>query len=341
MLKTTLGLLMMGTTAFANTNEFQERLKTLAAESDGRVGICIWDFTQEKPTCINGDQRFQLQSVMKLVVAAAVMDRVDLKLMQLNELIVVQPEDASPGPQDFANLVRSKGSVKVPIEDLIQRSVVDSDSTSVDILLKHIGGPKAVQKFLQQNNLKEIRIDRNERDVQADSVGLKWKSAFANTEAFESAVKALPEKDRDAAWTEHLKDDRDTSTPLAMASFLKLLASGKLLSEASTTKLIGLMKMTKTGPDRLMAGAPKEWSLAHRTGTGRTWKGVNAATNDVGVLFAPDGRKIALAAFVVESKRSGELRANIIAKAARLAVASSYFDFARSTQLSNPKEVFK
>ena len=35
--------------------------------------------------------------------------------------------------------------------------------------------------------------------------------------------------------------------------------------------------------------ASSGWILAHKTGNSSAWKGVTAATNDVGILTAPDG----------------------------------------------------
>ncbi len=239
--------------------------------------------------------------------------------MRLDDRIVVRPEDASPGPQDFAELVKSKGSLSCSVEELVRRAVIDSDSTSVDVLLKRLGGPATVQKFLDQKQMKGIQIDREERFVQADSLGLKWRSDYSDAEKFDAAMKALTEKDRDKAWQAHLVDKRDSSTPLAMVDFLNQLASGSLLSAASTEKILSIMKSVKTGPGRLMAGVPENWSIAHKTGTGRSWKGMNAATNDVGLLFSPDGGKIAIAAFVTESRQSDANRARVIAQMARFA----------------------
>jgi beta-lactamase class A len=46
-------------------------------------------------------------------------------------------------------------------------------------------------------------------------------------------------------------------------------------------------------------------------------------TNDVGILTAPDGRRIAVAAFVAESRAGQAERAAVIAAAAR-AITAAY-----------------
>jgi beta-lactamase class A len=52
---------------------------------------------------------------MKLIAAAAVMEAIDHKQTRLSDVVVVRPEDASPGPQEFADLVRSKGALSTTV----------------------------------------------------------------------------------------------------------------------------------------------------------------------------------------------------------------------------------
>lgn len=316
-----LGLLLLstlGSHAFAGSPSAAARFEALAKSTDGRVGICALDTPGAAPSCVNGDQNFSIQSVMKLVVTAAVMDAVDRGRLRLDDVIVVKPAHASPGPQDFANLVKAKGSLATPIEELMRRAVVDSDSTSVDVLLDHIGGVEVVGTFLKRNGIGGLRVDRNERQLQAESVGLAWRAEFADEKAFDAALKALPTEKRDAAWNAYVKDPRDTATPRGMVAFLDALAHGRLLSAASTRKLLDVMESTVTGPRRLRAGVPKDWRIGHKTGTSRGWKGMVAATNDVGILTSPSGKRIPIAVFVADSKRTTAEREAVIAAAARI-----------------------
>lgn len=320
-------LLLISTTLQAKTtvvrNELPAKLQRLVAASDGRIGICALELSANEATCVHGDQRFPLQSVMKLVVAAAVMDAVDRGRMRLDAIVVVKPQDTSPGPQEFADLVRSKGQLPTTVEELMRRAVVDSDSTGVDVLVERLGGAAAVQAFLKRKGFEGIRIDRDERHLQAESLGLTWRTDYADNRRFEAAVREVSSAARDAAAKAYASDPRDTATPMGMVAFLKALASGQLLSPTSTSKLLSVMEATATGKDRLRAGLPQGWSLGHKTGTSRTWRGVTAVTNDVGILTAPEGAKIAVAVFVAESKGSDRERAAAIANVAR-SIARAY-----------------
>jgi beta-lactamase class A len=312
-----LAAVIAGNGSFVDRGALQKALQNLAAASDGKVGICALDKQGAEPVCVHGSDPLPLQSVMKLVASAAVMDLVDQKKLRLEDTILIKPEHNSPGPQEFADLVRKKGQYPASIEELIRRSIVDSDSTSIDVLLDHIGGTATVQDFLKRKKLEGMRIDRNERTLQSDFSGLTWQASYAAPGKFEAAMNAVPAAQRDQALANYLKDPRDTATPAGMVKFLKSLASGQLLSETSTKKLLSIMEMTATGQDRLRAGLPNSWKIGHKTGTSFTWKGRAATTNDVGILTTPDGSSLAIAVFISDSRQSNSERAAIMAKAAQ------------------------
>jgi beta-lactamase class A len=77
------------------------------------------------------------------------------------------------------------------------------------------------------------------------------------------------------------------------------------------------MTKTRSFPDRPRAGLPNGWLVAHNTGSGSTWRGVTSATNDVGILMAPDASSFVVAVLIADSKASDHDRAALIAKVAR------------------------
>ena len=81
-----------------------------------------------------------------------------------------------------------------------------------------------------------------------------------------------------------------------------------------------MMAQTTTFPDRLKAGVSSGWTLAHKTGTSGTWRGVTAATNDVGVLTSPAGRPLSVAVFIADSRASSDDRARLMSSLARAVV---------------------
>ncbi len=317
-----LGLILPATTLTAgslDTKALQLDFERLAHGFDGRVGVCA--VADSGKACINESQRFSLQSVVKLVVAMAVMNAVDSHLLRLDTPVSVHKEDLSLFVEPIANIVNAQGVFQTTIGDLIRRAIVDSDSAANDILLRRLGGPQIVQAFLDRKGIAGVRVDRDERHLQTEIVGLTWKPEYVDEEVLDKAIKAVPEAVRDAAEHRYQTDVRDTATPAGMAALLQLMANGTLLSPSSWRYLIGVMKQTVTFPDRLKAGTAPGWTIAHKTGTSGTWKGTVIATNDVGILRAPDGGSVIVVAFIADSRAPEKHRAAVMANVARAVIA--------------------
>jgi hypothetical protein len=61
----------------------------------------------------------------------------------------------------------------------------------------------------------------------------------------------------------------------------------------------------------------------HKTGTSGTEHGVTFATNDVGLITLPDGRRLSLAVFVTDSKADEATRDAVIARIAKAAYSAA------------------
>ncbi len=298
--------------------ELQRDLERLSAGFDGVVGACAVD--SSGAACINADRRFPLQSVMKLPVALAVMDRVDHRGWRLDDKVLVRRQDLSLFVQPLAALV-SKQGYETTVGDLVRRAIVDSDSAATDILIDRLGGPRQVQAFLKRSGASGVRIDRDERHLQTEILGLTWRPEYIDAAVLDKAIAAAPAGERTAAYHRYQADPRDTATPRGMAGLLQRLATGGLLSPDSTRFVLDVMAGTVTFPDRLKAGVPAGWELGHKTGTSGSWQGVTAATNDVGVLKAPDGGSVLVVVFIRDSRAPSATRAALMASIAAATTA--------------------
>lgn len=301
-----------------DTGSLQRDLNTLAQGFDGRVGVCIQAANGE--ACLRAGERFPMQSVMKLLVGLAGMDAVDRQVWRLDETVIIHQRDLSLYVQPLAALVGPNG-YRTTIGDLIRRAIIDSDSAAADILIARLGGPSAVQSVLRRKGIEEIRLDRDERHLQTEIIGIAWRPEYVDAGVLDRATASTPEAERDRAFAKYLTDPRDTSTPRAMASLLSNLGRGSLLSSSSTAYLLQAMKECATFPDRLKAGVSAGWEIYHKTGTSGAWKGVIAASNDVGILKAPDGTRIPISVFLADSKASSAANASLMARIAAAAIA--------------------
>ena len=229
----------------------QQQLSMLVTTKSADVGIAAIDLKTGETVSVRGNRTYPMASTVKLAVAATYLSYVENGERSLDETI---------GGRSAASLMRAM--------------IVRSDNRATDLLLRNLGGPSTVQKWLEWHKVDGMRIDRT--------------------------IAQLLHAKRD------LYEDLDSSTPLAMATFLKRLDKGELLKPQSRNYLLDLMAQCTTGSNRMKALLPAG-SVAHKTGT------LNCYTSDVGFFRLPDGRRVAIAIFA----RGGSNRPRAIAEAAR------------------------
>ena len=91
-------------------------------------------------------------------------------------------------------------------------------------------------------------------------------------------------------------DPRDTSTPHALGTGYRNLLTGDVLAEPQRQQLEDWLRGNETSS--LRAGLPQGWTTADKTGNGDY-----GSTNDIGIAYGPDGRRLLLA---VMTRTSGD-----------------------------------
>lgn len=107
------------------------------------------------------------------------------------------------------------------------------------------------------------------------------------------------------------------ATPSGAVELLAALQARRGLSADSQKLLLKLLTESIPGAKRLKGQLPAETIVAHKTGTGGTRNGVTSATNDIGLITLPDGRHLAVAVFVSDSKADLNTREAVIAEIAK------------------------
>lgn len=294
-----------------------DEIGTIAERAQpGVLDVAVQNLDGGEMWAWNGQKSFPMQSVFKMPLGGAVLAEVDAGRLNLDEVITIREQDISPPLSPIADAWPEVSTYTV--RELLTRAVSGSDNTAADVIMRRIGGPGVVQSWLRLEGVKEIRVDRYERELQPEAQGLaSFRIAWKGWPAWKAARDAVPEAGRRAAVDRYLSDPRDTSTSIGMLNFLRKLDSGELLSPASTKLLLKLMTETTTGQDRLKAGLPKGARLAHKTGTSATDFGLTPATNDVGIVTLKDGRRYAVVVFLASSPQTDAARAATIADVMR------------------------
>jgi beta-lactamase class A len=228
----------------------------------GRVGVFAFESSTGASIEHRADERFAMCSTFKWALAAAVLARVDRSKLALEQPVPYSERDLL----SYAPVTRAHvGEGRMTIEALAHAAVVVSDNTAANLLLSQVGGPQDVTQFLREIGDKVTRLDRNEPTLNTNLVG----------------------------------DERDTTSPRAMAKSLRTVLTGSVLSLASRERLIGWLVECQTGLSRLRAGLPATWKVGDKTGTGE-----NGACDDVAITWPPKGAPWLIASFMSGSSAS-------------------------------------
>jgi beta-lactamase class A len=260
-------------------------LTRITANVRGTVGICAQHIETQHRIAYNADTRFPMASVFKLPVAVYLLTLADRGLLRLDQLIDVQPGDISPGSGLIQSLLFHPG-LQLSIANLLELTLVISDNTASDMLLRVVGGPPAVTQFLRECDLKAIRVDRFTKHLVADKYGL---GEFAppgewSLERYRTRFAQLTAAELTAATVAFSDDERDSMTPAAMIDLLVQIATPGLLSASHRSLLLEIMQRCQTGAGAIKGMLPPDTPAAHKTGTL-----AEVVANDVGIITLPDG----------------------------------------------------
>lgn len=253
-------------------------LSAMEAADGGRLGFVALDTASGESFGWRANERFVYCSTFKMYLAAATFVRIQNGEESADRMIPVTAADMVSNAPVTEPAIGSSLSV-----DRMMQAVVEvSDNPAANLLLKANGGIEAMQTFYRSIGDESTRVDRFE-----------------------------PEMNR-------LDGDKDTITPAQCVANLQRLFLDPTtpLTAASQARLLGWMVASPTGADRLRAGVPAGWRVAHKTGTGGY-----GPTNDIGLLYPPTGKPVIVAAYNhATSKSTPAQREADIAQATRMAL---------------------
>ena len=297
-----------------------QALEKLAEQATpGILGAAVLDLQTGALSSVNGNTPLPLQSVFKLPLSIYVMHLAETGVISLEERVTLSQSDLSifysPITEAFAH------RQSYTIRELVAAAVSDSDNTAADWLLERTGGPKALSKFFQARGLRQFRVDRYERELQPESVGLPASAGqMTDSDAYQRYRASIPIEARTAGMQRYLADPRDRMSAVDAVRLLAMLNAGRLLNRRHTLELMEILVGTPSGPNRLKAGVPTDVLVYHKTGSSADVGALNGATNDIGIIALPDGRRFAVSAFLSGSSRPIEERERLIADVGAAAV---------------------
>lgn len=302
----------------------EQRLRTLALQFPGDVGIAVRRLDANWTVEVNGERPMPQQSVSKLWVSMAILAAADRGELSLDERVTIHKDQLSIFHQPIRKYVGEAG-YSASLRSLMAGALQQSDNAANDALVRRLGGPFAVQVAIVGRNLDGIRYGPGERAMQTAAAGLTWKPEYSFERTFWEDREALSAAKRKAALDAYLADPPDAATPLGIVEALGRLHGGQLLSPESTALMLGEMGGSLTGGGRLRAGLPPGWKIAHKTGTGQVMGSLATGYNDVGLVTAPDGRVYAVAVMIGATRQPLPARQAFMASVARAVAGEDPF----------------
>lgn len=264
----------------------QRALAALEGKSGGRLGVYAIDTASGRKLMHRADERFAMCSTFKLPLAAAILQRADQGKLKLDTVVSYGKDDMVPyAPVTEKNL--AKGGMT--IRDLVEAAQKTSDNVAANLLLKQIGGPQGFTQFFRDMGDEVTRLDRYEPDMNGGGVA---------------------------------GDERDTTTPAAMAETVRKVLTTNALSEGARATLVQWMADTKTGLKRLRSGLPQDWNSGDKTGT--AMDGKLGKYNDVAAAWPKDRAPVIVAAYFNVPQTSDAIEDQyqaVLAEVGRIAAA--------------------
>lgn len=224
---------------YNDIGKLKRSLDSVIAQSNATVGLYVFEIESGLALGINERIHFPMQSVYKIPLAIAVLNRVE------------------------------KGEIALKqVESLLMSAISDSDNPASEKLFELIGGTKTANDFMHKNGFSDIRIGNT---PEQPDTGYKY-----------------------------------SCTPKEMSRLLERLYKGKLLNKEHTRLLLNYMIESKSST-RLKGMLPAETVVAHKIGTG------THTCHDVGIIYLPNEKHLAISVFVNDAKGSMEETERIIA----------------------------
>ena len=277
-------------------DSLQSKIAAIAKDAQGTVSVsCMLPGT--KLDCdLNPHNHPPMQSMYKYPLALTALHLADTgKLLPnqppgepadvtLDRTVRFLPTDIIPGSYSPLTDRYPRANIDVTLRELVRLAVGQSDNGAEEVLIRLVGGPPVVQSYIHSLGISAFHLVYSERDLDRDE-NLQYQD-----------------------WIE----------PAAAVQLLERLVNNPPISPAANAFLLQTMTGATTGPGRLRAGLPPGTVLAHKTGSSGTHGGITAATNDIGLVTLPDGRKLAIAVFVTDSRSDENTREGVIVRIAQV-----------------------
>jgi beta-lactamase class A len=280
----------------------EQQIIQIDKEMPGNLGVYVKYLGDEKAYGYKADSEWYLSSTIKIPLAIAILQKAEAGELSLEDKITLRESDFVDGAGD---LLWEKPGTTFTIASLIEKSVINSDSSATDMLIGLIGEDAFNQQIREKmvpegiNQLTTILRVRYDAYAELHEKALELTNMdilhVHSTRSRPERLNRLIEKmsvDKselnassiEEAFERYYERGLNSGKLESMGLMLERLYNGELLSEKNTDFLLNAMKSITTGDNRIKAGLPRDIEFAQKTGTQ-----IRQACN-IGIIF-PDDRR--------------------------------------------------
>ncbi|MGJ9413097.1 class A beta-lactamase [Aeromicrobium sp. CF4.19] len=260
------------------TSDVSVPLEELERDFDARVGVVAVDLGDDRTVSHRGEERFGFASTLKVFAAAALLDGTDVD--ERERVVTWTQEDVTAA--GYSPVTEGVVETGMPLGELAEAAVRDSDNTAMNLVLEHLGGPAALDEALEQAGDPVTEVVDVEPDLNTVTPG----------------------------------DEADTTTPEAFAGALRAIMVGEWLDDADRELLTEWMTGNATGDTLVRAGAPGEWEVLDKSG------GAGAIRNDVAIVLPPDREPIVIAVLTERNDPDADYDDALVASTAEVVLSA-------------------
>lgn len=272
-----------------NNNTLRQEIQDIIQDKKATVGVAII-FDGTDTLTVNNQYRYPTMSVYKFHQALAVLDYLNKHNLPLEQQVYVSKSALHPNTYSPLRDKKPEGNFYMPIKELMQYSVSQSDNNTCDILFNFLGGTAPVEQYIKGLGIQQIAITKTEKEMSED-----FDNQYGN-------------------WT----------TPYAAVQLLEIFLQQELFASHYKNFLLDALIQTSTGKDKIKGLLPVGTVVGHKTGmSSRNNNGVKAADNDLGFIKLPNDKNLSIAVFIVNSIENDTTNAEIIAQISK--VTYDYF----------------
>lgn len=250
-------------------------LRRLERAFDARLGLHAVDTGTGAEVSHRADERFAYASSGKALLAAALLDATSPA--DLRRTVTWDRDDLVT----YSPFTEPRTATGASLGAVAEAMVRESDNTAANVVVRELGGLDVWTDALRGIGDDTTRPARLEPGLNA----------------------AVPD------------DDRDTSTPRALARSLRAYAVDEALAPDDSAFLDDWMSGNATGDTLVRAGAPDGWRVADKSGAA-----AYGTRNDVAVVHPPGRAPLVVVVMSSRTSAGASYDDRLVARAARVAL---------------------